>query len=84
MAGKCAVVATNVGSIPYTIQNAINGFSMAPKDFEGMVSNISNLVENPKLREQMAEEGFKSIQTLTLDSSIEKLDGLFRASFEAR
>ena len=77
MASKCAVVATNVGSVLYTVENNVNGFKVEPKDVNAMEENISKLIENRDLRISISENAFLSIQKLTWDDPIEKLDKLF-------
>ena len=58
MASKCAVVATNVGSVLYTVENNVNGFKVEPKDVNAMEENISKLIENRDLRISISENAF--------------------------
>jgi len=77
MAAKCCVVATNVGSVPYTIKSKENGFSVKPGDIGMMAKYISDLINNKNLRMKMANNGHDSIKNLTWSSSIKKLDQIF-------
>lgn len=78
MAAKCCVVATNVGSVPYTIKSGENGYSVDPSDINSMVNYISDLINNKALRIKIANNAHKSIQKLTWERSIDKLDQIFK------
>jgi len=77
MAAKCAVVATNVGSVPYTIQNNINGFVVEPGDIQRMEKCLEDLVLDRDLRISVSEMAHKNIQSLTWDEPVKKLDEIF-------
>jgi glycosyltransferase involved in cell wall biosynthesis len=55
MALGLAVVSTNVGGIPYLVEDAKEGLLVAPNDVEAMAAAVVRLVEDPEL--------FKSITT---------------------
>ena len=78
MAAKCAVLATSVGSVPYTIKNMENGIVVNSKDIDSMVQNMALLISDKSLRISLSEAGFLSIQSLTWDKSIQKLHNLFK------
>ena len=78
MAARCAVVATDVGSVPYTVSHGLNGFAVAPRDVDGMIKFISLLIEDKELRSKISEAAFNSIQSLTWDEPVSQLDSLFR------
>ncbi len=73
MAGKCAVLATSVGSVPFTMKNMINGLVSEPKDINDMINKMNMLVENRELRIQLSVEANKTIKNLKWDDSIDKL-----------
>lgn len=81
MAAKCAVLVTNVGSAIYTMKHMINGIVVEPKDSAEMEKFLSLLIEDRDLRISLSENGFKSIQKLTWDVSIKKLDNLFSKKY---
>ena len=77
MAAKCAVVATNVGSVPFTMKNMENGIIVEPQDIDAMGDSLSMLIEDKKLRISISEMAYKTIQDLTWEKSIHKLDNIF-------
>ena len=77
MAGKCAVLATSVGSTPFTLNHMKNGILVDPGDINAMEKYLTLLIEDYDLRFSLSEAGHKSIQNLTWDHSIKKLDKLF-------
>ena len=78
MAAKCAVVATNVGSVLDTIEDSVNGFKVEPNDIDAMEQFIVKLMQDRDLRIFISENAYDSIQGLTWDEPIEKLDKLFK------
>ena len=82
MAAQCAVVATNVGSVPYTIKNGENGFVVDPGDVEQMIFSVSKLIEDAKLRKTLAQNAFSSIRGLTWDEPVKQLHELFMCSLQ--
>jgi len=77
MAAKCAVIATSVGSVPYTIKNMKNGISVNPGDVISMEKYFSLLIEDKNLRVSLSETAYETIQNLTWDHSIQKLNKIF-------
>ena len=51
------VVGTNVGGIPDTIAEGMNGFLVKPRDPESLAERITLLLESPRLRERMGKAG---------------------------
>ena len=49
MALGLAVVSTNVGGLPYLIENKVNGILVQPNDGEAMAEAVLRLKEQPKL-----------------------------------
>ena len=80
MAAQCAVVATNVGSVSYTIKNGHNGFVVKPGDVEKMIFCMSKLINDTQLRQKISKNAFESIQSLTWDEPVKLLDELFMES----
>ncbi|MCP6718263.1 MAG: glycosyltransferase family 4 protein [Patescibacteria group bacterium] len=78
MACKCAVVATEVGGVPdYTIPGK-TALVSKPKDVKAMSENIIRLIENPKERKKIAENGYDFIQDFGWDCSTDKLEKVFQ------
>jgi len=62
MAAGIPVIATAVGGVPRVVESGVNGFLVAPGDFQGMSEKIRILKENPVLRNKMATEAVTVIK----------------------
>lgn len=51
------VIASHVGGIPEQVDNGVTGFLIDPGDVSAVVSALSRLIADPKLRRQMGEAG---------------------------
>lgn len=51
------VIGTNVGGIPDTIKNGINGYLVNPKDPKSLAEKIVFLLESPSLAKRMGKKG---------------------------
>lgn len=51
----CATIASNVGGVPYLIENGVTGLLFEARDDERLCSHILQLAENEPLRRQLAE-----------------------------
>ncbi len=51
------VVATNVGGLPYLIDNGENGFLSPSEDISAMVKNIKKLLDRPDLTQKISQNG---------------------------
>ncbi|SKB60494.1 Glycosyltransferase involved in cell wall bisynthesis [Salegentibacter holothuriorum] len=49
------IISTNVGGIPYLLQDQETGLLVPPKNKSAMVDAISNLLENPHLAESLSQ-----------------------------
>ena len=58
------VVATQVGGVPWIIQNGVNGFCVPPNDLDALAEGIIQLLGNSKLRTQMGNQGKKLARAL--------------------
>lgn len=73
MACKCAVVATNVGCIR-SINNGKNVFIVETGNPDNIYEALIKLIENSHLRDQIAYEGYKTIQNYTWENAAAKLE----------
>ena len=55
------VVSTRIGQIGEIIEDQRNGFLTKPNDIEAILRHISNLIENPVLREKIGKEARSDI-----------------------
>ena len=81
MACKKPVIGSNVGGIPYVIDNEKNGLLVPPKDPEALAKAIIKILKNSKLAKKMGEESYKKvIKNFTWDKQIEKTKKIIEES----
>lgn len=51
----CATISSNVGGVPYLIENGVTGLLFEPKDADALAAHIAQLAQNKALRLQLAE-----------------------------
>lgn len=79
MACKKPVIGSNVGGIPYLIDNGKNGLIVPPKDSESLAKAIIKTLNNPQLAKKMGENGYKKVkENFTWEKQIKKTNELFR------
>jgi len=62
MNSGCAVVASSaMGAVPFMIKNGYNGISFNNCDVDGLSKGVIKLLENKKLREEIAENAYTTI-----------------------
>jgi len=61
MACKKPVIGSNVGGIPYVIDNEQNGLLVPPKDPQALADAIIKILTNPQLAKKMGEEGYEKV-----------------------
>ncbi len=57
MASGCAVVASNVGGNPELVEHGVTGLLFARNNADDLARQISALIDNPALRDRLAEAG---------------------------
>ena len=67
MAAGKPIVATNVGGIPYVVDDGKTGFLVGYGEIEKIAKSILKLLENDKLRAEMGENGKEKAMFFTLD-----------------
>ena len=71
MACKKPVIGSNVGGIPYVIDNDQNGLLVPPKDPQALADAIIKILTNPQLAKKMGEEGYeKVIKNFTWENQV--------------
>jgi glycosyltransferase involved in cell wall biosynthesis len=56
------MVVTNCGGMPEIIRDGIDGFIVAPKDFEALASRCIQLLANDKLRRRLGDTGREIVE----------------------
>lgn len=82
MACRKAVVASNVGGVPFLINHGKNGFLVEPRNPQSLEQSIRILLENPDLRMKMGHSGRRIVEE---KFTVEKMiDGTLKVYKEAR
>lgn len=67
-------IGTNVGSIPYIIEDGKTGFIVKPKNPKEIAERLIYLFENPHIMEQFGREGFlKAVKNFTWDKVVDTI-----------
>ena len=62
MNSGCAIIASHAaGSVPYLIQDGVNGFIYKSKNINELYTKLALLFENKRLREALGKEAYKTI-----------------------
>lgn len=81
MACKKPVIGSNVGGIPYVIDNEQNGLLVPPKDPQALADAIIKILTNPQLAKKMGENGYKNVkENFIWDKQIEKTKKIIEES----
>lgn len=74
MISKCAIISTNVGSIPDLIQHAENGLLYNPGDINKLKEHLDALISNIELRKKLSHNAFETIiNNNSIDFAVQKL-----------
>jgi len=72
MALGLPVISTNVGGLPYLIENNKNGFLVKPNDYVDMAEKIIQLYNDKEKYNEIIQEAHKSIKDFNKDTVIQK------------
>ena len=70
MATKVPIITTNVGMVPYLIENGVNGFISNIEDIDQLSNYAVEIIKNKELRKFLAENGFKTVQKYTWENIV--------------
>ncbi|MFH1656117.1 MAG: glycosyltransferase family 4 protein [Candidatus Omnitrophota bacterium] len=56
------MIVTNCGGMPEIIRDGIDGFIIAPRDFEALASRVIQVLSNDKLRQRLGETGRQIVE----------------------
>jgi glycosyltransferase involved in cell wall biosynthesis len=68
LASGMIVISTNVGGIPYLLQDGETGLLVPDDDAEGMAGAVFRILESPDLVGQMSRQGRKRVEDFTWDT----------------
>jgi glycosyltransferase involved in cell wall biosynthesis len=79
MACKKPVIGSNIGGMPYVIDEGINGLLVPPRNTEALTNAIVKILKNPKLAKQMGENGYKKVkENFTWEIQNKKMNEIFK------
>ena len=77
MACGLPIVATNVGGIPYVVNEEENGFLVMPKNSEQIAEKILFLLENKNVSEEISKKNKEMIKKYDLNNIIQELEKVY-------
>ena len=78
MACKKPVIASDVGGIPFVIDNDANGLLVPPKDPKALAEAVTKILNNSELAKKMGENGYKKVkENFTWEKQIKKTNDFF-------
>ncbi len=80
----CAIVATDSGGIRDYVEDGVTGLLSAPRNPELLAENLSLLLSNPDLCEQLAKAGSQSVKRFSWEQSTNLLEALICKEAEKR
>jgi len=79
MSAGLPVVATDVGSNWEAVKDGVTGYLARPQDAADIAAKIILLLDDPKQREQMGEEGRRRVQrNFSMERMVERFDEYYR------
>ena len=84
MASGKPIIATNVGGIPYMIEDEKNGFLVNYGDIEGLTEKIHLLMNNKSLRDHIGENGKNVAKKHSWEKVSDEIYEVYRHVYEAR
>lgn len=72
------VISTNVGGVPYIIEDGINGLLVKPDDFNEMALKVTELLKNPLVVSKITQNGKDSVKKYTWEKIREDLLHIYK------
>lgn len=80
---KKPVVATDVGSIPESVDDGVTGLIVPPKDPSALAEAIVKLLEDENLRRTMGENGYRKLKAdLSMDIAAKEILSIYAESLK--
>lgn len=78
MAAGVPVVSTNVGGVPYIVQDGHNGLLVPPGDPQAMAQALERVLGDAALWQRLSAAGLASVQSFAWPQVAEHLQGVYR------
>jgi glycosyltransferase involved in cell wall biosynthesis len=82
MAAGKPIIASRVGGILDLVKDGFNGLLVEPGNPGALCDAIKELLNDRRLRDEMGQRGRDRAKDFTVDSMIEKIDGLYASVFQ--
>lgn len=80
MAMKRPVISTNIGGLPEVVIHEKTGLLVPPSDTESIATAIQRLFDEPKLRTELSESGYRHVlEHFTFSHMIDKTESVYRS-----
>lgn len=73
MANSLPVIATNVGGIPFVLQDNISALLIQPRKSEEIVKSVTRLIKDSNLRKLLIAKGIELSKEITLEKQTKRL-----------
>jgi glycosyltransferase involved in cell wall biosynthesis len=78
------VLAPNAGGVPEDIRNAWNGFLFEPNDLNDFVQKLTQLIQNPDLRQELGHNASTCVAQYSWDETVKNLVEIWTALIDQR
>lgn len=73
------IIASNIGSIPYIINDRKDGYLIKPNSPKELAEGIRNLVKNNKLCNRLIKNGWRKVKNFTWDKQTSKIEKIIKS-----
>ncbi|UCC23170.1 MAG: glycosyltransferase family 4 protein [Planctomycetota bacterium] len=78
------VVSTNVGGIPSSVRDGLDGLLVPPKDSEALAKAIDKVIEDGRLRRNLIVNGYRAAKRFSFEEFIDQLVEVFDRALRER
>lgn len=82
MSKALPVVATNVGGIPFTIEDGVNGVLVPPKDVKSLVNALAKVINDDSFRECLVLNGIEFSKLNTIEAHVDEVVNFINTSIK--